>query len=83
MIQWYDVKIDKRSLPGESDNIEKSLEKDPMLLSGTHVLEGSGQMVITVINSQTGRPSGINSQTPKLPNWNHFTLLGASVEEEA
>ncbi|XP_069612622.1 plasma membrane calcium-transporting ATPase 4-like isoform X2 [Ranitomeya imitator] len=71
LIQGNDLKIDESSLTGESDQVKKSLEKDPMLLSGTHVMEGSGRMVVTAV--------GINSQTGII-----FTLLGANEggEEE-
>ncbi|XP_038204603.1 plasma membrane calcium-transporting ATPase 4 isoform X2 [Arvicola amphibius] len=69
LIQGNDLKIDESSLTGESDHVKKSLDKDPMLLSGTHVMEGSGRMVVTAV--------GINSQTGII-----FTLLGASDEEE-
>lgn len=56
LIQSNDLKIDESSLTGESDQIKKSLEFDPILLSGTHVMEGSGRMVIVAVgvNSQTG-----------------------------
>ncbi|KAM4588159.1 plasma membrane calcium-transporting ATPase 2 isoform 5-T9 [Odontesthes bonariensis] len=69
LIQGNDVKIDESSLTGESDHVKKSADKDPMLLSGTHVMEGSGRMVVTAV--------GVNSQTGII-----FTLLGAGVEEE-
>jgi P-type E1-E2 ATPase len=36
VIQSNDLKIDESSLTGESDHIKKSVELDPMLLSGTH-----------------------------------------------
>ncbi|KAL2090886.1 hypothetical protein ACEWY4_013149 [Coilia grayii] len=69
MIQANDLKIDESSLTGESDQVKKSLEKDPMLLSGTHVMEGSCRMVVTAV--------GLNSQTGII-----FTLLGAGEDEE-
>ncbi|XP_067287650.1 plasma membrane calcium-transporting ATPase 4 isoform X1 [Pseudorasbora parva] len=69
LIQGNDLKIDESSLTGEADHVRKSLEKDPMLLSGTHVMEGSGRMVVTAV--------GLNSQTGII-----FTLLGASSEDE-
>ncbi|XP_069489186.1 plasma membrane calcium-transporting ATPase 4 isoform X2 [Ambystoma mexicanum] len=69
LIQGNDLKIDESSLTGESDQVKKSLEKDPMLLSGTHVMEGSGRMVVTAV--------GVNSQTGII-----FTLLGAGEGEE-
>lgn len=34
LIQSNDLKIDESSLTGESDHVKKSLDKDPMLLSG-------------------------------------------------
>uniref|UniRef100_A0A8C2AM28 Calcium-transporting ATPase n=1 Tax=Cyprinus carpio TaxID=7962 RepID=A0A8C2AM28_CYPCA len=69
LIQGNDLKIDESSLTGESDHVRKSLEKDPMLLSGTHVMEGSGRMVVSAV--------GLNSQTGII-----FTLLGAGGEDE-
>lgn len=69
LIQGNDLKIDESSLTGESDQVKKSLDKDPMLLSGTHVMEGSGRMVVTAV--------GVNSQTGII-----FTLLGAGEGEE-
>ncbi|CAD5228581.1 unnamed protein product [Bursaphelenchus xylophilus] len=72
LIQANDLKIDESSLTGESDLIRKSPDHDPMLLSGTHVMEGSGKMLITAV--------GVNSQTGII-----MTLLGAAktvAEEE-
>ncbi|XP_065810776.1 plasma membrane calcium-transporting ATPase 2 isoform X6 [Labrus bergylta] len=70
LIQGNDLKIDESSLTGESDHVRKCADKDPMLLSGTHVMEGSGRMVVSAV--------GVNSQTGII-----FTLLGAGdVEEE-
>uniref|UniRef100_A0A8C5A3X1 Calcium-transporting ATPase n=1 Tax=Gadus morhua TaxID=8049 RepID=A0A8C5A3X1_GADMO len=69
LIQGNDLKIDESSLTGESDHVKKDTEHDPMLLSGTHVMEGSGRMVVTAV--------GVNSQTGII-----FTLLGAGTEEE-
>ncbi|XP_049341733.1 plasma membrane calcium-transporting ATPase 3a isoform X4 [Astyanax mexicanus] len=69
LIQGNDLKIDESSLTGESDHVRKAVDRDPMLLSGTHVMEGSGKMVVTAV--------GINSQTGII-----FTLLGAGEMEE-
>ncbi|KAL0963041.1 hypothetical protein UPYG_G00348940 [Umbra pygmaea] len=69
LIQGNDLKIDESSLTGESDHVKKTLDRDPMLLSGTHVMEGSGKMLVTAV--------GENSQTGII-----FTLLGATEEED-
>uniref|UniRef100_A0A8C7L246 Calcium-transporting ATPase n=1 Tax=Oncorhynchus kisutch TaxID=8019 RepID=A0A8C7L246_ONCKI len=69
LIQGNDLKIDESSLTGESDHVKKTLERDPMLLSGTHVMEGSGKMLVTAV--------GENSQTGII-----FALLGASEEDD-
>ncbi|KAG5830798.1 hypothetical protein ANANG_G00314410 [Anguilla anguilla] len=69
LIQGNDLKIDESSLTGESDHVKKVLDKDPMLLSGTHVMEGSGKMVVTAV--------GVNSQTGII-----FTLLGAGEDDD-
>uniref|UniRef100_A0A673JED2 Calcium-transporting ATPase n=1 Tax=Sinocyclocheilus rhinocerous TaxID=307959 RepID=A0A673JED2_9TELE len=69
LIQGNDLKIDESSLTGESDHVKKSMEKDAVLLSGTHVMEGSGKMVVTAV--------GVNSQTGII-----FTLLGAGEDDE-
>uniref|UniRef100_A0A8C5AKD4 Calcium-transporting ATPase n=1 Tax=Gadus morhua TaxID=8049 RepID=A0A8C5AKD4_GADMO len=68
LIQGNDLKVDESSLTGESDHVKKTLDKDPMLLSGTHVMEGSGKMLVTAV--------GVNSQTGII-----FTLLGAKERE--
>ncbi|XP_058252253.1 plasma membrane calcium-transporting ATPase 1b [Hemibagrus wyckioides] len=68
LIQGNDLKIDESSLTGESDHVRKTLDKDPILLSGTHVMEGSGRMLVTAV--------GLNSQTGII-----FTLLGAGDDE--
>ncbi|XP_065319126.1 plasma membrane calcium-transporting ATPase 2-like [Gordionus sp. m RMFG-2023] len=65
ILQCTDLKVDESSLTGESDLVDKSPEMDPMLLSGTHVMEGKGKMVVTAV--------GLNSQNGII-----FALLGAA-----
>jgi magnesium-transporting ATPase (P-type) len=55
-------------LTGESDQVKKSCLDDPTLLSGTHVMEGSGKMLVCAV--------GINSQAGII-----MSLLGAAVED--
>jgi Ca2+ transporting ATPase len=69
VIQSNDLKLDESSLTGESDLIKKSPDTDPILLSGTHAMEGSGKMVITAV--------GVNSQTGII-----MTLLGATKSDK-
>ncbi|XP_053377500.1 plasma membrane calcium-transporting ATPase 2-like isoform X3 [Mercenaria mercenaria] len=69
IIQSNDLKVDESSLTGESDHVKKGEAIDPMLLSGTHVMEGSGKMLTTAV--------GINSQTGII-----FALLGGASEEK-
>uniref|UniRef100_F6WCS9 Calcium-transporting ATPase n=1 Tax=Ornithorhynchus anatinus TaxID=9258 RepID=F6WCS9_ORNAN len=56
LLRGHDVKVDESSLTGESELVRKSPRRDPMLLSGTFVVEGSGKMLVTAVglNSQTG-----------------------------
>lgn len=63
------MKVDESSLTGESDLIKKGIDSDPMMLSGTHVMEGSGRMIITAV--------GVNSQTGII-----MQLLGATKQDE-
>ncbi|CAH8854419.1 unnamed protein product [Trichobilharzia szidati] len=65
ILQSNDLKVDESSLTGEPDQVKKGENNDPMLLSGTHVMEGSGKMVVTAV--------GVNSQAGII-----FTLLGAT-----
>lgn len=61
--------MDESSLTGESDHVKKGESFDPMVLSGTHVMEGSGKIVVTAV--------GVNSQAGII-----FTLLGAAVDQQ-
>jgi Ca2+ transporting ATPase len=69
ILQSNDLKVDESSLTGESDDVKKSTEKDPALLSGTHVMEGSCKCIITAV--------GPNSQSGII-----FALLGATKAEK-
>jgi len=69
VIQSNDLKVDESSLTGESDAVKKNDAVDPILLSGTHVMEGSGKMVVTAV--------GINSQSGII-----LELLGATKKQK-
>uniref|UniRef100_A0A4W3IN29 Calcium-transporting ATPase n=1 Tax=Callorhinchus milii TaxID=7868 RepID=A0A4W3IN29_CALMI len=68
LIQGNDLRIDESSLTGESDHVKKNLRTDPLLLAGTHVMEGSGRIVVTAV--------GINSQSGII-----LSLLGVGEDE--
>ena len=69
IVQASDLKIDEASLTGETDLIRKDEQENVSILSGTHVMEGSGQFLVTAV--------GLNSQTGII-----MKLLGATNEEE-
>jgi Ca2+ transporting ATPase len=69
VVQSNDLKIDESSLTGESDLIKKHELKDPFLLSSTHIMEGSGKMLVLAV--------GEHSQTGMI-----FKLLGATKEDD-
>lgn len=68
IVQSNDLKVDESSLTGESDMVKKG-QKDILLLAGTHVMEGSGKMVVCAV--------GLNSQTGII-----FSLLGSHGEKD-
>ncbi|RNA35555.1 plasma membrane calcium-transporting ATPase 2 isoform X2, partial [Brachionus plicatilis] len=63
--QASDLKIDEASLTGETDLIKKNDWENVTIFSGTHVMEGTGQFLVTAV--------GLNSQTGII-----MTLLGAT-----
>nr|CDS30090.2 plasma membrane calcium transporting ATPase [Hymenolepis microstoma] len=81
VLQSTDLKIDESSLTGESDHVKKSTTLDPTLLSGTHVMEGSGRMLVIAVgrNSQAGIIySLLNNMHDDLPETAvHLNSLGS------
>ncbi|XP_066944457.1 plasma membrane calcium-transporting ATPase 3-like [Macrobrachium rosenbergii] len=69
LILGSDLKVDESSLTGESDHVNKLSDVDPMLFSGTTVMQGSGRMVVTGV--------GVNSQAGII-----MTLLGATAKHK-
>ena len=71
LLQNNDLKVDESSLTGETDLVKKGISyRDISLWSGTHIMEGSGRMVVTAV--------GLNSQTGII-----MTLLGATKSEKS
>jgi Ca2+ transporting ATPase len=68
LIHSNDLKLDESSLTGESKLVKKGEHIDPMLLSGSYVMEGSGKMIVTAV--------GVNSQANITS-----TLLGAAADQ--
>ncbi|XP_046911499.2 plasma membrane calcium-transporting ATPase 2 isoform X1 [Dermatophagoides farinae] len=56
LFEYNELKIDESSMTGESDLVAKRTDKDITLFAGTHVMEGSGRMIVIAVgaNSQTG-----------------------------
>uniref|UniRef100_A0A6G1SG14 Calcium-transporting ATPase n=1 Tax=Aceria tosichella TaxID=561515 RepID=A0A6G1SG14_9ACAR len=69
ILQSNDLKVDESSLTGESDHLKKGEDVDPIIFSGTHVMEGSGRMLVTAV--------GVNSQAGII-----FALLGAAQSKD-
>ena len=69
IVQSSDLKIDESSLTGETDLVKKNQTDNLTILSGTHVMEGTGQFLVLAV--------GLNSQTGII-----MTLLGATQEDD-
>ncbi|XP_068932078.1 LOW QUALITY PROTEIN: plasma membrane calcium-transporting ATPase 2-like [Petaurus breviceps papuanus] len=56
LLQAQNLKMNESSFTGELSVVKKSLDHDPILLSGTYVMEGWGKILVTAVgpNSQTG-----------------------------
>ena len=59
-IEYICIQVDESSLTGESDQVKKGVACDPMVLSGTHVMEGSGKVLVSAV--------GVNSQVNPNPH---------------
>ena len=68
VVEASDLKLDEASLTGETDLVNKDTTQNVVILSGTHVMEGSGRFLVLAV--------GVNSQTGII-----MTLLGAAPEE--
>jgi len=57
VVQASELSMDESALTGESNMVKKGPEKDPILLAGTKVMEGTGKVVVTAVglNSQSGQ----------------------------
>ncbi|OAE35985.1 hypothetical protein AXG93_93s1240 [Marchantia polymorpha subsp. ruderalis] len=53
LIRGYELTIDESSMTGESLPRHKSVDRDPFLLSGTKVQDGSGVILVTSVGMNT------------------------------
>ncbi|XP_036607240.1 plasma membrane calcium-transporting ATPase 1-like [Trichosurus vulpecula] len=80
LLQAQNLKMNESSLTGELNKVKKSPDLDPILLSGTYVMEGWGKILVTAVgpNSQTGviltflaasAQQGRPEEHRKVPEW--------------
>ncbi|CAF3868664.1 unnamed protein product [Rotaria sp. Silwood1] len=53
VVQSNNLKVDESSLTGEIDLIKKHESEDPFLLSGTHIMEGNGKMLVLAVGTHS------------------------------
>ena len=56
LLRSSELQVDESSMTGENHLVKKSVEKDPLVLSSTKVMLGSGKALVTAVgkNSQAG-----------------------------
>jgi len=56
MLSMFGCRVDESQLTGEADDVLKDANEDPLLLSGSKVLEGNGRALVIAVgsNSQAG-----------------------------
>ena len=53
LLRSNDMKVDESGMTGESDEIKKSVEKDPFLIGSCLVTFGSGTFVVTAVGAKS------------------------------
>jgi len=53
LVQSKDVKMDEAALTGESKPVEKAVEGNPFVLSGTSVVNGQGRMLVLAVGAKS------------------------------
>ncbi|KAL3161892.1 hypothetical protein ABBQ38_008979 [Trebouxia sp. C0009 RCD-2024] len=80
------IRVDESQLTGEADDVLKDANKDPLLLSGSKVLEGNGRALVIAVgpNSQAGIIAGL-AQGPSQESGGlrETTVLEAKLEKLA
>lgn len=78
LIQGNDLKIDESSLTGESDHVRKSVEKDPMLLSGQCVCVSVYLFLFTLLTACVS-VSEMLQRNPDVSNQISVSLVPAVI----
>lgn len=52
-LSGHSLQVDESSMTGESDHVELNTTENPFLLSGTKVVDGYGQMLVTSVGMDT------------------------------
>ncbi|GLT78634.1 hypothetical protein SLA2020_501630 [Shorea laevis] len=52
-LDGHSLQIDESSMSGESDHVEVNSKKNPFLISGTKVVDGYAQMLVTAVGMNT------------------------------
>lgn len=66
-IQGNDLKIDESSLTGESDHVKKSLERNPMVLSGEALMTPAPRPLPADTAAETGPDLALSSDCAPTP----------------
>ena len=59
-------------LPPLPSQVNKGVSVDPMVLSGTHVMEGSGKVLVTAV--------GVNSQVTNISKHSKWMVLHVTIK---
>ncbi|KAL0021452.1 hypothetical protein WJX79_002597 [Trebouxia sp. C0005] len=79
------IRVDESQLTGEADDVLKDANEDPLLLSGSKVLEGNGRALVIAVgsNSQAGIIANLARGSEDSPGLRETTVLEAKLEELA
>ena len=53
LIEGIDIESNEASLTGEPEDLKKTLQKDPFLLSGCQITSGIGRMVVIAVGAES------------------------------
>lgn len=86
-LSGHSLQVDESSMTGESDHVELNTTENPFLLSGTKVVDGYGQMLVTSVGMDTAWGEMMSSisrdseeQTPLQVRLNKLTTSIGKVD---